>query len=148
MSITTRPIPGLLFLGVLAIARIGGGDPTVIAQVRQEPGRSIGTITTAGDLIVMTLDEGVLGRPNLFDLAGRTLRFTPGANGYRAENLPLAWDKEFGKELSGASVKLERFAFPFSGQRWTELSVGVTGSISCRTRPRPSSTVSRRSASS
>src|SRR5262249_7188230 len=47
------------------------------AQFRQEPGRSIGTISTQGNLIVMTLNEGVLGKPNLFDLAHRTLRFIP-----------------------------------------------------------------------
>ena len=44
-----------------------------------EPGRSIGTISTQGDLIVMTLNEDALGKANLFDLVRRTLRFTPQA---------------------------------------------------------------------
>jgi hypothetical protein len=41
------------------------------AQSRQEPGRSIGTITTQGNLIVITLNEGALGKANRFDLARR-----------------------------------------------------------------------------
>jgi len=44
------------------------------AQGRQEPGHSIGAISTQGELIVMTLDEGVLGKAKLFDLAHHTLR--------------------------------------------------------------------------
>ena len=99
------------------------------AQFRQEPGRSIGTVTTQGKLIVLTLDEGVLGRANLFDLAHRTLRFTPVGSRYRVENLPLHWDAEFGAAMQGSEGALTRFAFPFSGERWNSLSVGVTGSI-------------------
>ena len=38
----------------------------------------------------MTLDEGVLGKANLFDLAHRTLRFTPEGARYRVENLRAA----------------------------------------------------------
>src|SRR5437868_13121561 len=100
------------------------------AQVRQEPGRSIGTITTQGDLIVMTLNEGVFGKANMFDLAGRTLRFTPDGPGYRAENLALQWDAEFGKELSDPQLTLHNFSFPYSGKSWDSFSVGITGSIS------------------
>jgi hypothetical protein len=99
------------------------------AQNRQEPGRSIGSVTTQGDLIVMELNEGALGKTNLFDLAGHTLRFTPDGSGYRAENLPVQWDAEFGTELSGSEVTLRNFEFPYSGKRWNSLSVGVTGSI-------------------
>jgi hypothetical protein len=99
------------------------------AQFRQEPGKSIGTITTEGDLIVLTLNEGVLRPANLFDLDHRTLRFTPAVSGYRVETLPLAWDAEFGPEMTGSDATLKRFAFPFSGQRWSAFSVGMTGSI-------------------
>src|SRR5438552_6587884 len=60
-------------------------------QGRQEPGRSIGTITTQGNLIVMTLNEGVFGKANMFDLSRHTLRFTPDGSGYRAENMALQW---------------------------------------------------------
>src|SRR5262245_32269082 len=104
--------------------------PIAQTQGRQEPGRSIGTLRTQENLIVMTLDEGVLGKANLFDLVGRTLRFTPEGAGYRAENVALKWDPEFGAALTGAQVTLRNFAFPYSGKNWDSLSVGTTGSIS------------------
>src|SRR5215471_12606734 len=101
-----------------------------LAQGRQEPGRSIGSVATQDELIVMTLDKDVLGKVNLFDLVRHTLRFTPDGTGFRAENLPFAWDAEFGDELNGSAVSLHNFAFPFSGKNWDSLSVGATGSIS------------------
>src|SRR5437660_12139294 len=73
-------------------------------QGRQEPGRSIGTVTTQGNLIVMTLNEGALGKANMFDLVRHTLRFTPEGAGYRAENLTLQWDSEFGTEMTSPQV--------------------------------------------
>ncbi|HLH17531.1 MAG TPA: hypothetical protein VKX45_09940 [Bryobacteraceae bacterium] len=99
------------------------------AQPRFGTGHSIGTISTEGNLIVMTLNDGALGRANLFDLAGRTVRFTRKGSGYTIENRPLQWDPEFGGELSGPQVTLHRFAFPFSGKEWDSFSAGVTGSI-------------------
>jgi hypothetical protein len=98
-------------------------------QSRQEPGRSIGTITTQGNLIVMTLNEGALGKANLFDLAHRTLRFTPDGQGYRVENVPEQWDAEFGTPMTNSRATLAGFAFPFSGKTWNSFSVGVTGSM-------------------
>jgi hypothetical protein len=115
----------LLALGVFLNCGLVQAQPG-----RGEPGRSIGTVTAQGGLIVMTLDESVLGKETLFDLGRRTLRFTPDGAGYRAENLPLAWDPELGGELSGAQVTLHNFAFPFSGKDWNSFSVGTTGSIS------------------
>ncbi len=109
---------------------LGCGAPGAAGQGRQAPGHPIGKISTQGDLIVMTLDEGALGRANLFDLGGRTVRFAPEANGYRVENLPLRWDPQFGTEMSESQATLHNFAFPFSGRQWNSLSVGVTGSIS------------------
>jgi len=99
------------------------------AQGRQEPGRSIGAVSAQGDLIVMELNEGALGKANLFDLDRHTLRFTPVGAGYRAENLPFQWDAEFGAEMNGPQASLHNFAFPFSGKSWDALSVGITGSI-------------------
>ena len=52
------------------------------AAFRQEPGKSIGTVTTEGDLIVLTLNEGALGAASLFDLDHRTVRFTVGGQTY------------------------------------------------------------------
>ena len=98
-------------------------------QVRQEPGRSIGTVTTQGNLIVMTLNDGALGRANLFDLARHTLRFTPAEDGYRGENLPLQWESDFGAEITNPQVTLHNFTFPYSGKSWDSFSVGTNGSI-------------------
>ncbi len=99
------------------------------SRAQEERGRSIGTVSTTGDLVVLQLDSGVLGRPNLFDLNGRTLRFTPAGSGYRIEHRPLRWDPLFGPRLAGAEVTLRRFAFPFSGARWRTFRVGASGSI-------------------
>ena len=99
------------------------------AQGSQEPGRPIGSVSTQGNLIVLTLDDHPLGESKMFDLVKRTLRFTPEASGYRAENLPLHWDADFGSESAGPAVSLHRFTFPFSGRNWDAFSVGVTGSI-------------------
>ena len=117
---------------VFAICVIGKLSPQnlIYPQGRQEPGRSIGTVATQGNLIVMTLNEGALGHANLFDLGRRTLRFTPDGAGHRVENLPLQWDSEFGAEMSGPQLTLHNFSFPFSGKNWDSFSVGITGSIS------------------
>jgi len=101
----------------------------VQAQQSDEPGHSIGKISTSGGLVVMELDANALGAPNLFNLAGHTLRFTPDGLRYRIENTRLRWDSDYGNELRGAQVSLHRFAFPFSGRSWNTFLVGVTGSI-------------------
>src|SRR5260370_762521 len=98
-------------------------------QPRQGAGKSIGSVTTQGNLIVITLDQGALGKANLFDLVRHTLRFTPDTGGYRAENLAFQWDAEFGAALVGSEVTPHNFAFPFSGKSWDSFSVGPTGSI-------------------
>jgi len=102
------------------------------AQTRLEPGHSIGKVSVDGNLIVMELDDGALGKANLFDLVGRTLRFIPQGSRYRVENGPLQWVSEFGPEIPGAEVTLHQFAFPFSGKHWNSFSVGTTGSIAFR----------------
>lgn len=92
-------------------------------------GHPIGKVSTQRNLIVMELDNGALGKANFFDLAGHTLRFIPDGSRYRIESGALQWDADFGSELAGADVTLHQFVFPFSGQRWTSLHVGRTGSI-------------------
>jgi len=98
-------------------------------QRRGEPGKSLGTVSTRGDLILVELDEGALGKANLFDLGHQTLRFTPEEGGYRLARGPLQWDAEFGPETRAAQVELKNFTFPFSGQSWSSFSIGSTGSI-------------------
>ncbi|MGH9416990.1 MAG: hypothetical protein ACRD01_10210 [Terriglobales bacterium] len=116
--------------GLAAVAAVLLSAAVALAQGRgPQPGHAIGTVTVQGHLIVMTLNPGALGRENLFDLNQRTLRFTPDGSGYRIANLPLQWDADFGPPATGAEVALRSFAFPFSGQRWHSMSVGMTGSI-------------------
>ena len=116
-------------LAATTLALLLSAATAASAQFRQEPGRSIGTISTQGKLIVLTLNEGALGTANLFDLDHRTLRFTPDGTGYRVERLPLQWDAEFGPAMASSEASLTNFAFPFSGKSWNTLSVGVTGSM-------------------
>ena len=114
------------------------GVPPARAQYRQEQGHSIGTVTRQGNLIVLTLNEDVLGKANLFNLAHHTLRFTPEGLRYRVETIPLQWDSEFGPEMPGSDASLKNFTFPFSGKNWTSFSVGLTGSITFGTQEGPS----------
>lgn len=100
-----------------------------VAQEREAPGKVIGKVSVTGNLILMELDEGALGKENLFDLGKRSLRFTPARDGYRVENLPLQWDADFGQKISEPHVTLHNFSFPFSGKSWDAFSVGVTGSV-------------------
>src|SRR5690348_5634468 len=100
------------------------------AQDGDRPGHSIGKISTTGDLIVMELNEAALGKANLFDLAGHTLRFIPQHSRYYVENTPLQWDPDFGPAMSSADVTLHNFSFPFSGKTWNSFQVGTTGWIS------------------
>jgi hypothetical protein len=116
-------------LFIVALAVLACSPAWMQAQYRQEPAHSLGAITTHGNLIIMTLDEGVLGKPNLFNLTHHTVRFTPDGAGYRIENLAEGWDPEFGAPLAQSEVALKNFAFPFSGNTYNSFSVGVTGSL-------------------
>lgn len=95
----------------------------------EEAGHSIGRVSVEGSLVLLELNDSALGRANLFDLAGRTLRFSPDKAGYRVENVPLSWESDYGPELSAAEAVLHEFAFPFSGKSWMSFRVGMTGSI-------------------
>lgn len=114
--------------GFTLLSAMAAANPA-LAQDRNTPGKSIGTVTTQGNLIILTLNEDALGKPHLFDLGHRTLRFTPNRAGYRVETLPEAWDNDFGTELKDPHATLSKIEFPFSGQKWKAFSVGVTGSI-------------------
>jgi hypothetical protein len=121
--------------GLLALLVIG--PFTAQSQNRQEPGHSIGTVTTQGNLIILTLDENVLGKANPFNLAHHTLRFTPEGSRYRVETVPAQWDSEFGSAMSGSEASLKNFQFPFSGKTWSSFSVGLTGSMTFGTQSGP-----------
>ena len=115
--------------GILLVCGLMVNPSSSYAGQQETPGHSIGQVSTTGDLIVIELDSAALGQPNLFDLVGRTLRFSPVGSSYRVTNEPLRWDTNYGLQLTGADVSLQRFTFPFSGQRWSSFSVGTTGSI-------------------
>jgi hypothetical protein len=96
---------------------------------RIEQGHSIGKVSTQGNLITLELNDGALGKVNVFDLVGHTVHFTRDGSRYRVESGVLQWDSDFGSEILGSEVTLHQFAFPFSGQSWNSFHVGTTGSI-------------------
>jgi hypothetical protein len=98
-------------------------------QARDDAGHSIGKVSTRGNVVVVELNEGALGKKNLFNLAGRTLRFIPQGRRYRVQTGPLRWESGAGSQPAGPAVTLHQFAFPFSGKRWTSFLVGTSGSI-------------------
>src|SRR5436305_12769153 len=71
-----KEISSCLFsTGVFILCGLLFAPSATQGQEKETPGHSIGKVSTHGDLIVMELDESVLGKKNLFDLDGRTLRF-------------------------------------------------------------------------
>lgn len=94
-----------------------------------ERGHSIGRISISGNLIVLQLSDGALGKANLFNLTEHTLRFAPAGSRYRVEVGALHWDPDIGPELRDFQASLHNFAFPFSGKSWNSFLVGQAGSI-------------------
>src|SRR5206468_6385199 len=68
-----KPVAGLwrssvvISCGLLLIVSLS------FAQQDSEPGHSIGNVSINGDLIILQLNDGALGKANLFDLTGHTL---------------------------------------------------------------------------
>ena len=82
--------------GILLVCGLMVNPSSSYAGQQETPGHSIGQVSTTGDLIVIELDSAALGQPNLFDLVGRTLRFSPVGSSYRVTNEPLRWDTNYG----------------------------------------------------
>jgi len=125
----SRGVNHVSWRGILLLCGLVLNPSSVCAGQQKASGHSIGRVSIHGDLIVIELDSEALGQPNLFDLVGRTLRFTPDGSRYRVTNQPLRWVSDYGAPLASGDVSLQRFTFPFSGQRWRSFSVGTTGSI-------------------
>jgi hypothetical protein len=106
------------------------------AFAQRGPGRSIGKVTTIGNLIHLELEPGAVIPARQFDLDHRTLRFSPEGAGYRVENIDLKWDAEFGPAFTQPTATLRNFEFPFSGKRWNTFNV-ATGSITFAEPPPP-----------
>ena len=69
-----RGVQCLVRSGILALCTLLWNHTLSHAQDEEiEPGHSIGKVSTDGNLVVMELDDGALGKANLFDLVGKTL---------------------------------------------------------------------------
>jgi hypothetical protein len=92
----------------------------------------------ATNLVGVMPIEGAVQKPaNLFDLEGKTLRFTPGADGsYTVQALSSADVVECPTELRDSSTWPIRswaiplpFRFPFAGRTWERVFVSIRGNI-------------------
>ena len=119
-------IPSLLVIAFIGLVLL----QPLHAQRFERPGHSIGQVSKQGNIIVLELNEDALGKENLFDLLGKTLRFTPDRGRYRVDNQPLQWDADWGPETKEHDVTLKNFTFPFSGKDWNSFIVGTNGNIS------------------
>jgi hypothetical protein len=98
--------------------------------------------TRAGDFVTaVPIDHLIQNPANLFDLQGKTLRFTPAEDGsYRVQSLPESVAVHCNRTLEdkaaagpwyskGWSVAIP-FAFPFGGKSWDRVFVNMDGNIS------------------
>ena len=92
----------------------------------------LGVSVTSENQILVEFKPGDVVPANPFDLAGRTLVFTPdGRGGYSREVRPLEWDPDDRGERPGRPVEIEmkHFQFDFSGEKWCSLFLSPTGLI-------------------
>ncbi|HYM11778.1 MAG TPA: hypothetical protein VEU62_13670 [Bryobacterales bacterium] len=93
-----------------------------------------------GNIAIVDDSEGAVVRPNLFDLGGLTLRFTPAGSGaaqYTAATQPLAFDAaaaQAGVVLAGLGDDDSRlvqlpFSFPFYGQSYSSIYINSDGNL-------------------
>ena len=108
-SYVTHSVHRVSWRGIVLLCGLVLNPGSPYAGQQKTPGHSIGQVSTNGDLIVIELDRAALGQPNLFDLVGRTLRFSPvspAGSRYRVTNQTLRWELDYGVELIGVDVKL------------------------------------------
>ncbi|MCL4793486.1 MAG: hypothetical protein KJZ84_02930 [Bryobacteraceae bacterium] len=117
------------------------------AQIQAISGRVLaesGPVPVAfdsGDVAVLDGSLGVIAEPNLFNLNGRTLRFTPEPGGYRlsiADNTQARPRAEAGTPLEGLGDDESRairlpFPFDFYGTSYREALVHSDGNLTFRT---------------
>ena len=89
-----------------------------------------------GEIAVIDTSGGVVEDPNLLDLQGSTLRFTPAGDGFAGAVEPLAFNdaaRENGVPLGldddDSSRVLLPFSFPFFGSSYDEAFVNSDGNI-------------------
>ena len=90
-----------------------------------------GVSVTADGRILVELKPEDSTPARLFDLNGRTLKFTPdGSDGYSREVTDLEWEDEIGPAFGhGTLIPLERFEFGFAGSRWDAFYLDRYGSV-------------------
>ena len=91
-----------------------------------------GVSVTSENQILVELEPGDVVPANPFDLADRTLVFTPDRRGgYSRAVGPLEWDPNDRGERPGRPVEIElkHFQFDFSGRRWPSFFLSKTGLI-------------------
>ncbi|HWS71274.1 MAG TPA: hypothetical protein VN605_04140, partial [Thermoanaerobaculia bacterium] len=136
------PIALVLLLQVPAVAQIpwcGTGGATsqraaaigkwVAAREAARLGKGGDPIASVSDsIVVLQSDDRNTPFRRPFDLAGRSLVFTPSNGGYRASNVPLIWDDGISTALTvtGSTYPARAahalpFAFPFGGRNVTQL---------------------------
>ena len=92
---------------------------------------SSGISITADNRILVELRADDSAPASLFDLNGRTLKFTPDrSNGYSREVTGLEWEEEIGPAFEhGIMIPLEQFTFHFAGRSWDALFLNRYGSV-------------------
>ena len=91
-----------------------------------------GVSLTSENQILVELGPGDIVPANPFDLANRTLFFTPdGRGGYSRAVGRLDWDPEDRGERPGrpVEIELEHFQFDFSGRKWPSFFLSKTGLV-------------------
>ena len=89
-----------------------------------------GVSVTSEDQIIVQLRPDDVVPANPFDLAGRSLVFTPdGSGGYSRSVHALAWEEDIGSpEKNNAEIELP-FRFRFSGQDWRSFFLSRYGLV-------------------
>ena len=89
-----------------------------------------GVSTTKNSQILVELAPEDTTAPNLFDLNGMTLVFTPdGQGGYSRSVQPLAWEEDLGEEICEGEEIALGFAFEFGGRSWDSAYVSKHGAL-------------------
>ncbi|HEX8029318.1 MAG TPA: hypothetical protein VF491_12680 [Vicinamibacterales bacterium] len=117
----TRDVRDLLHLSNAAQARVK------TAAIRAEADRDENNIAILED------NGELITPPNLFDLANKGLRFSPGTGSYAVSNIPGDFRQRLGRQLTlgddDSSAQTIDFPFDFYGKRFTSFFVNSDGNL-------------------
>ena len=109
---------------------VAGRQGSALAQSQEPRPEAIGYASaTNTHLITFALNEGETAVPNTFDLTGRTLRFSPVAEGYDVAEEDFVSEADKGTVFEAAAYTAVSFQFPFAGEIWSTFHVNPLGSI-------------------